>query len=159
MLLKIGENDNSPNSIIVMVNYSYHDENRIITRYLPSMPFRRSSHEFCNKNDDTFYLRDIHKQYPSGFWNEWHSYHQTKGLQEMNQCCSTALYGGLTASSKQGLTYIPSKKQGIPFRCCHCDGFKLVTILIFQSGTEHHTGDYYTVAVGRELCCIVWSYC
>ena len=32
VIQKIGGNKNSPNSLNVMVNYHYHDENRVITR-------------------------------------------------------------------------------------------------------------------------------
>ena len=34
---KIGGNENSPDSLNAMVNYHYPDENRVITRYFPSM--------------------------------------------------------------------------------------------------------------------------
>ena len=37
IIQNIGGNENSPNSINVMVNYHYHGENRLITRQLPSM--------------------------------------------------------------------------------------------------------------------------
>ena len=39
---KIRGNENSPDSLNVMVNYHYHGENRVITRYLPYMGFTRS---------------------------------------------------------------------------------------------------------------------
>ena len=35
---KIGGNENSPYSLNVMVNWHYHDENRVITLQFPSMP-------------------------------------------------------------------------------------------------------------------------
>ena len=38
VLLKNGGNENSPYSLNVMVNYHYHSENRVITRYFPSIP-------------------------------------------------------------------------------------------------------------------------
>ena len=45
VIQKIRGNENSPDSLNVMVNYHYHGENRLITRYLPSMPPR--THPTC----------------------------------------------------------------------------------------------------------------
>ena len=37
VIQEIGDNENSPYSLNVMVNYHYHSENRVITRKIPSM--------------------------------------------------------------------------------------------------------------------------
>ena len=52
VIQEIGGNNNSPNSLNIIVNYHYHGENRITTRYLPSMIILE------DKDKDRSYVED-----------------------------------------------------------------------------------------------------
>ena len=43
VIQEIGGNDNSPDSLNVMINYHCHGENRVITQQFPYMPVSRLS--------------------------------------------------------------------------------------------------------------------